>query len=160
MPILCWLLSPPVTHFASFFNVSSLCSAVITRPFLCSIFFLLLLPSSSPSSLPPHSTGVCPFLISLPVPHCSPVLSPQICIRVSSQGLRLLCLLTCSSLSQVKSAPPSTLKACSLLPPPPLCRCLVCFVWSRSVLCLSVGDRMPLCVAIFSCRLISAKCFC
>lgn len=36
---------------------------------------------------------------------CRPVLSPQICIRVSSQGLRLLCLLTCSSLSQVNSDP-------------------------------------------------------
>lgn len=58
------------------------------------------------------------------------VLSPQIYLRVFNRGLRFLCLLTCSFLSQVKSHP--SLKACYWLPHAPCCGicqwCLLCQV--------------------------------
>lgn len=69
-------------------------------------FLLLLLPLTRLSSDLPVPLVLVPPIFSLFV-SCRPVLSPQICIRASSQGLRLLCLLTCSSLSQVKSDPRS-----------------------------------------------------
>lgn len=85
-----------------------------TSAFIPSFLLLLLLLTRLSSDLPVPLVLVPP-IFSLFV-SCRPVLSPQICIRASSQGLRLLCLLTCSSLSQVKSDPTS--KACSfaLLP--------------------------------------------
>lgn len=113
-------------------------------PFLsCSSTFT---PSSVGLSLPIlyYCTILLPLLLYLPIllsvpsfPLLFPVLFPQICIRVSSQGLRLLCLLTCSSLSQVKcDKPPPPPKSTPLTPPLPFfsqvsgvlcCRLLVSF---------------------------------
>ena len=47
-----------------------------------------------------------------------PSISPQICIRVSSQGRRLPYLLTCSLLSQVNCIPPSSALHLSVLSQP------------------------------------------
>lgn len=73
------------------------------------------IPSFLPSLF--HFSRFCWHLF-LPLPRC-PVLFPQICIRVSSQGLRLLCLLTCSSLSQVKSDPSCTSTSAPISSPLP-----------------------------------------
>lgn len=117
-------------------------------------FLLLLLPLTRLSSDLPVPLVLVPPIFSLFV-SCRPVLSPQICIRASSQGLRLLCLLTCSSLSQVKSDPRSlhlkSLLLCSSAFPfkclmfsvsgcPPLLLFLFIFC---PVLFSSVGGSMP-----------------
>ena len=129
MPILRWLWFPPLSHCLT------LSLSLPPSLFGCYHLSFSSMPSCSFYTPPPS-----PFYWNLSLPSCTPVLSPQICIRVSSQGLRLLCLLTCSSLSQVKSDPPSTLKACSIysLPCPPfsfqvsgvLCLWLSFSIWS------------------------------
>lgn len=84
---------------------------------------------------------LCTSTLSSSSSFCWPslLLSPQISIRVSSQGLRLLCLLTCSSLSQVKPAPPPPLFFLSRSSSSSVC----CSVWGCLVLS-SVGGSMSL----------------
>lgn len=108
-------------------------------------FLLLLLPLTRLSSDLPVPLVLVPPIFSLFV-SCRPVLSPQICIRASSQGLRLLCLLTCSSLSQVKSDPRSLHLKSLLL-------CSFCFSFQVSdVLCLRLSPPPPLFIYLFSVR--------
>lgn len=105
-------------------------------------------PSCPPAPSPPRHA---------PAPPPLPVLSPQICIKASSQGLKLLYLLTCSSLSQVKCQPQPPLplgpqpQSAPLTPflsqaPPPFLKCLACFI----------GDplfhrRLPVCLSVCRC---------
>lgn len=150
--------------FFFFLHFLKLCqSFLVTSPHL-SLTYLKLLSLCPPlfgghylsfTSMPYCSFSFCPFFSPPPlpslvsVPPCSPVLSPQICIRVSSQGLRLLCLLTCSSLSQVKSDPPS--KPAPFTPSP-------AFLFSFSSVWCSLSWVVPFCLVLFSARLLVAAC--
>lgn len=144
---------PPLSSpsFVKISVISIFCTRVPHCHFALILSSLLLLVSHF--NLPPphltlhHLLHISHFFV---VAHLASI-SPQICIRVSSQGLRLLCLLTCSSLSQVKSDPPSTLKACSIysLPCPPFQVSGVLCLW------LSLFRLVP---APFSARLFVTAC--
>lgn len=104
----CWVIC-----FITVLLTSSLLFLLLRLPTIACI--LLLTAFVSPFLPPPRVVGVRPSL------------SPQICIRVSSQVLRFLCLLTCSWLSQVNSDPRPSLRTpsiCFLSPVVFGCPCL------------------------------------